>query len=636
MPAPGRRAFRRALIGIAALTLAPAFEPASARAWQAGAARPAPPIESGRPAPPLDRGRPESAPPGFSDRPAPGVGDPGRDTGRRYRFIESYAQPDANDSGIGPYQVAFVENLDRSFEQPGQAPERTQLVARAIVVERPARVGGVENRTVSALVRYYQTVQLTKDGVPDTSADGPAGLAGQTLWLQDDGRPAPTILTLPGSAPLNQEQFGFAAIQQVDLPKLGGLLSVLHQGVGSSWNVPRDAAEALVGDVILDGSLVATFEELLPPTETDQNSRAVIRVSGRVQLVSATTAVNAQLEFAFVDPETTLDGPQGGGQVNRLEPRMIDAQGSINRLLLAQRDVVEFPDATGRIGMRATQLRELNLERRRTVPADLIPPFPNPPLEPNRQNSWVVFLDPDDRFQFEHPQDYRPAPADEQAGEDVVLQRVRTDGVPDHMTFVFHPRGEVPPELRPDPFVQRMVEGWRSIPPPGVQVGQGSEGWLPEPEWGGKRVYRLELPLTYSPEAFAVQDAGRAYSSAYLVQLPNGSALELMSLTEGSPAEFREQVEEILRSFRVDPPSPAAPRAGVPARRPGANATPAPASVPEPEPEPEPGAEPGPGADVPPVQPGTGIPPVEPEETPAPPPTLDPDPSRRPPPPPID
>ncbi len=620
MPARGRRTGQ--LFGILGLALAFGLSPAMAMAWQEGASRPAPPIGATRPAPGLDSGQPASSPPGFETRPAPGVGEPGRDTGRRYRFIEAYAPPDANDSGIGPYQVAFVENLDRSFEQPGQAPERTQLVSRVIVVERPAQVGGIENRTVSALVRSYQTVQLTRDGVPDTSTTGPVGLAGQTFWLQDEGRPVPTILTLPGSSRLNQEQFGFAAYQQIDMPKLAGLLSTLHQGVGDRWNVPRDAAEALLGDTIIDGSLEATFEELIPPTATDQNTRAVIRVSGRVQLVSAMTAVNAQLEFAFIDPETTLDAPQGGQQLNTLEPRMLDVQGSINRLLLAQRDVVEFPDETGRIGMRATQLRELNLERRRTVPAELIPPLPNPAPEPTRQNSWVVFRDPENRFQFEHPQDYRPAPADQEAGEDVVLQRVRIDGVPDHMTFVFHPRGEVPPELRPDPFVQRMIEGWRSVPPPGVTVGQGSEGWLPEPEWGGKRVYRLELPLTYVPEAFAVQDAGRAYSSAYLVQLPNGAALELMSLTEGVPAEFREQVEEVLRSFQVDPP---APRASAPAPRPSPTPIPAPAPAPASAPETE----------VPPVESEPDVPAVEPSETPSPAPAPESD-ASRPPPPPID
>ncbi len=617
MLARGRRTVRRRLLQIVALGLA--FGPLPAIAWQVGGARPAPPIDATRPAPGLDNGRSGSAPPGFAEPPAPGLSEPGRDTGRRYRFIEAYSPPDANDSGIGPYQVAFVESLDRSFEQPGQAPERTQLVSRVIVVERPAQVGGIENRTVSALVRSYQTVQLTKDGVPDTSSLGPVGLAGQTFWLQDDGRPVPTILTLPGSSRLNQEQFGFAAYQQVDVPKLAGLLSALHQGVGSSWRVPRNAAEALLGDTIVDGTLEATFEGLIPPTETDQNSRAVIRISGRVQLISAMTAVNAQLEFAFVDPATTLDQPPGNGQVNTLEPRMLDVPGSINRLLLAQRDVVELPDATGRIGMRATQLREVNLERRRTVPPGLIPPLPNPTPVPTRQNSWVVFRDPENRFLFEHPQDYRPAPADQSAGEDVVLQRVRIDGVPDHMTFVFHPRGEVPAELRPDPFVQRMIEGWRSVPPPGVTVGQGSEGWLPEAEWGGKRVYRLELPLSYVPEAFAVQDAGRAYSSAYLIQLPNGAALEVMSLTEGSPVEFREQVEDVLRSFEVDPPAPAAPRAAAPVARP--NPTPAPA--------------PAPGTSVPPVEPEADVPPVESDEPPAVAPALESD-SSRPAPPPIE
>ncbi|QDV32269.1 hypothetical protein [Tautonia plasticadhaerens] len=582
----------------------------------------APGLDPSRAAPGLQGSGRSGEAPGLDtlDRPAPSATEPGAESSDRYRFIEAYGPPEAPGQDIGSYRVAFLETQDQSVEVAGAAPERARIAARVVYTARPAVVGGLENRQVSALVRQYETVQISRDDQDDSQPLGPAGLAGQTLWVQDQGGPAPTILTLPGSPSLTQAQFGFAAYDSVYVPELSGVLSPLHVGVGSSWALPKEAAEALAGDVIRNGTLEATFEDLLPPGEGQTDSRAIIRVSGRLELVNSQSAINARLEFAFEDPAPAADDPSR--PVATLDPTLVDVKGAVVRLLMAQRNVIEIPDADGRVMTRASQLRELNLERRLDLTGVTVPSLPVPPPTPTPENSWVSYHDPDNLFLFKHPQEFRPSPIQPMGGSTLNLSRNTLGGVPDDLTLVFFPRGEQPPEIRPEAFSQRIAETWQSVPSPGVTLGRGAEGFLPEADWPGTRVYRVELPITYRPSAYSLDEIGQAYFSAYLAQFSNGAVLELEAMTESAPAPFRAEVEAILRTVRVDPapprgssprptPSPSAtppPAASTPAASPDASSIPPPDpnAIPDPGPGADPGAGPGPEPDLPPPDPGTG------------------------------
>ncbi|RUL88765.1 hypothetical protein [Tautonia sociabilis] len=623
-----RRVGRWAILTAAGLAIGSVMTPSGAGARQEGR-RPAPSLNPSRPAPGLDTGR-AGSPPGLAPRPAPAATDPSIDPSIRYRFIEAYAPPDQPGAEIGPFRVAFVETLDQSIEVPGSAPRRTQLGYRVVYVARPAIVGGLDNRQVSALVRHYEVVQPARDGQPDDRLAGPAGLVGQTLWFQDDGRLAPSVLTLPGSPPLTEEQLGFVAYRQLVVPKLSGLLSPVHVAVGSSWGVPNSAAQVLVDDLITESSLEATLEDVLPPAAGETTSRAIIRLTGRLQLVNSSATINARLEFAFEDPSPQDAEGAAPRELSDVSPRMVDVQGAVVRLLMAQREILEIPGPDGRIAARATQVRSLNLERRLQVEAGAVPSLPPSPPTPTPENSWVIYRDPDDRFLFRHPQDYRPASADPGDGDTINLERRQVGGVPDYLTFVFFPRGDVPPEVRPEDFSQKIVEVWRSVPGRGVTIGRGAEGFLPEAQWPGMRVYRVELPLSYEPALYALADSGTAYFSAYLIQLANGAVLEVEGLSERPPEAFRQETEAILKTFIVDPPPLRA--QGQPAVAPPSSPSPSSPTAPEPggeeaspsgdgaSPPPSPTA-PGSSPSAPGVDPEAGVPPAaEPIPIPIPPP----------------
>ena len=129
-------------------------------------------------------------------------------------------------------------------------------------------VGGLDHDAVPALIRDYQSLSSSPETVSPTTTRParPAWRAGQ-LWFQNEAGPAPLVLTLPGSPPLTREQFGFVAYQQLYVPELAGLLPRYNIGIDSEWPIDKEAAEALVGNQILDGALQAKLVDVRPPAE---------------------------------------------------------------------------------------------------------------------------------------------------------------------------------------------------------------------------------------------------------------------------------------------------------------------------------------------------------------------------------
>ena len=502
----------------------------------------------------MAQGRQGPPPPPIGGPQSPTTGDTMADPSLRYRFVESYGDPRAPGDDIGAFRVAFVETRDQSIEAPGAAPRSAQLIARVRYLARPAMVDGRERERVSALVRTYQDIQLTIDGVPENDPDSVAGLANRSLWFSEQGGPAPTVLTLGPGRPLTQNQYSYVAYDQIYVPELEGLLPTLHTRVGGAWRVQTEAAEALVGSRILDGTLEGLLVEIRPPADGGDLSTAVFQITGRLELLNTRAAVNAEIQFAFQGgrPE-----PAEGG-IRTLDPTLVQVQGAIVRLLLAQREVALLPSEDGRSAPgRATLLRNLNLERRLGLDGAPSPALPASPIEKTDANSWVLYRDPEGRFDFRHPQEYRPVPFDPSSAEGAVhLQRPRLGGGPDDLYLEFTPGGRVLPET----FTQEQVQGWNGV---GVQVGNVNEGNLPEANWPGQRVYRTEATLGFSPEGFAVNESGRAYFSAYLVQYARDATLVLKAITVGNPntfrteaeeiGEFRREVESILKSVTLDP-----------------------------------------------------------------------------------
>jgi len=495
---------------------------------------PAPGSEApSRPAPPLEGAAP----------PDPTPNDSIRDSSVRYRFIESYRPPDAANSedGIGAFRVALIETIDTQIESAQAAPERSRVEYAARYVARPATVGGAQREQVSALMRRYEQVRVRRDGQIQEDPLGPTALADHELYLIDRGGPAPETLWLDPNRPLTQRQFRFVAYQQTYVPRLSGLIPNLYKGIGDEWYIDTSAAEALLGNRILEGTLKGMLTEIRDEPD-GVTRRAIIRVTGaEVQTLTSVVSVNARLEFVFEEPEDEALANRGPG----FTARGIDARGAIVKLRLAQREYTDLAGSTG-LPTRGVRERKLILERRLRLEGQQPPSVPDPPPAPNPDNSWVLYRDPDDRFQFRHPQQFlAPPTSGGQAGIQLLRPHPRLAG-PDEMYVEFVPQDRTPE----DEFVRTLVEGFRAA---GVQVGTPNAGALPEADWPGRRVYRVELPLTYVPSSFT--ESGRAYLFAYLVRFSRDATLYLRATTtQLDPLAFRDELEQILRTAELDPP----------------------------------------------------------------------------------
>ncbi len=507
---------------------------------------------------------------GSADLPPTASGLPGDQSSseissQRYRFVESYvnSEPEqTNDTKIGPYRVAFSESIDQRIETGGSEPLQSRRNHLVRYVALPALISGLDQERVDALIRRYDLVKVKSENPADEKPVGAAGLRGRELWFGKGPGATPFVQTLPGNPPLTQQQFEFVAFRQVSVPELNRIFPGGYIGVGTTWSLDASganpsnragpiAAGTLLGSPVLDGNLNCRFERVELVDEEGTLQRAIISLQGRFTLVGSVVAeLIGEIQFTF-----RVDQEVAGNQ--RLQMfRTISAQGAITKLLLAERAIKTIPGPDGNPS-RATRVRQLVLERRPNLGEALEPTRLTEAPRPTPLNSFVIYRDPEDRFQFRHPQGYRPAPVIpatelESApfkGSQIHMQRRRIAGNLDDLQLLY---------LQPDPnnvpefetFADEQVARWSES---GVTVGEVTRGFLPDADWPDRRVYRLVIPMVFDSNAVA-QGGGQAYAFSYLVQYNDGPTLQLGSLTGGEPNFFRDEVEEILRSVELNPP----------------------------------------------------------------------------------
>jgi hypothetical protein len=493
----------------------------------------------------------------------------------RFLFSERYSRPGATDDDgkIGAYRVAFVETIDTATEVPRAAPQRTRTVVVAKCSELPVIVQGSDGDVVVSLIRRYDSFRVEPD-LRKTPSE-PKPLEGREVWVQRSRNVNPMILTLGDSErPLRREEFHFASDQQIFVPDLADALPDTQIKVGQSWRIQPLGTQTLLGGRVTGGELTGQLISVEPVEGNPSRVRAYFKVSGHVRLNASTAAVNAEAEFEFPTPDPASLTGQPTSPTAITTGNKIVARGAIVRLALSQVETVgTFID--GQRG-KTTRTRQIILERRLglTGVAPIDPP--SEPPTPTRNNSWVRTFDSTGRFSFDHPQAFTPGPAIPEH-DGAHLMRA-TEAGPDDLYVAFRPKERTDV----DDLSRRMVA---SSSTNGFKILRGPSGWLPEEQWGGRRVYRMELGLTPSVPPPANAPRVQAALELYLVRFPQDASAYLQALTaQPDPSEFQQETAEIVRTFRIDDQAisatPTAPTSTTPARAPNPAATDSPPPIP--------------------------------------------------------
>lgn len=470
----------------------------------------------------------------------------------RYRFVERYASTEdrARPEILTQYRVGVREVYRIAREQPQAAPQRDETTLQSIYTERIARV---ERGVVTDLVRRYDRVNL-KTTLPLRPFKD-RWLEGLTIWYRIRPNLNPEVLCLTPDRRLRQQEYE-RIIQQVVLPQLTTLFPANPIRVGDRWTLPRVAVRALLGPGLLVEDDQVQAELLEVRKTTGESLVAIFRVQGEVGSLEGPSALNAELDFAFV-PAAADPAPNRVKPAARPAEGVLEARGFVQKLRLAQVNNVAAAVSEGRL--KQTVTRELVLERR---PADQAggagqtPPLevPNPPPVPTEANSWLTYDDPQARFHFRHPQTLQVVRLYPDGGVDLLDRRPDGQDVV-QLSLVPKTADSSRDRLASDPlqYKKMLMEQWKQQ---GEQVQMGTSGWLPEAEWAprNRRVYRIEAALKPAAADGAVSPSGRIYLDSYLVQFTRNETMKVTALTTQEPhIEFRNQAESIIKSFEFGP-----------------------------------------------------------------------------------
>jgi hypothetical protein len=478
-------------------------------------------------------------------RPDPGAAQddlqaPALDLTSRYRLVETYTtKPDA--PGLSQYQVAFRETLSRAQETEQSAPKQTVIVRQARFTEAPAEVGPSDDRLVSAVVRRYEAAQVTPN--PFEALSIPPLMKDLTLWYKEQpGSDLPSLVVLSQARPLYEHEYQFTANNPYT-PNLSLLLPDPHLPpihLLETWQPTARAIATLVGDSIEGGAVDARLSEIRPGSG-GTSQVAIIDLVGEVTgRQKGEIALKAQIEFLF-----TPERPEKAGEEDQDADAPIVARGGISKVRLAQVSTIPGDRESGSPG--SSIRRDLVLQRRWPVVGEPLT-VPQAPPEPDRANSWITFVQPDGRYYLRYPQELRPDLLRREGREILSLLDVRPDGL-SQLKFYFQP--ETQP--KPDDVFRQALGRWREA---GFQVQPTAPTRLPADSWPNVEVHRLEAVLI--PRAEAGAPANRLHSDVYLLLFSRNSALVVEALTaqEGA-ASFRNQVEDILKTFTLGQPQAA-------------------------------------------------------------------------------
>jgi hypothetical protein len=504
----------------------------------------------------------------------------------RYRFVERYGiEEDPNRPQlITQYRVGVIETTKYETDRAQGAPERNERSRLMLYVERAAKVGRLGELT--DLMRRYDAIRFN-DLVKARPLNPPL-LKGLTIWYHRRPPLKPQIFSLTEGRGLRDDEY-ILIEQDVNIPNLIAFFPRTAQRVGDTWEIPPAAVQDISGR-LPDGAgfeLTGTLHKV-SKSEDGKNLIAQIGVEGQFDVMRQPSAFKALIDFVFQPRGVAI--PAGVAKAEGAS-KVVEATGAITVAKLAHVKVAELPGSDGRLKQRVTV--ELTLERRplalepgeKGVAVAALPP--QPPPTATQENSWVMYDDPAGRFSFRHPQelaqyeakspiqhavdlgDFRPSGA---ALLGVMLPSNRVDTERDLRFFdAKHFQAEMEKEFAPTKDQDRLT--W------------GAVGWLEDEDWKARKrkVFRMEGRFT--PE----KGGPPVYIDLYLVSDLNSQksfTVEAWMGREGAHVAYRNDVEDVIRSFQWTPsekrsPAPAAAPAtttapaAAPAAAPEAGATPA-------------------------------------------------------------
>ncbi len=464
----------------------------------------------------------------------------------RYRFSERYTTDDARTGPgvVGSYRVAIVDVVRDSVESAQGAPKRTESSRRVLFVERLAE-SSVGIGTVASTVRAIETYQAKPEDRLKMMGSRP--LEAASVLVRPKVGELPQILSLSDGRQLTEYEYD-ALAHQVFVPHLTALLPTQVVRIGDTWRIPRKAAQALLGDPTLQGdTLVGRLAEVRKEVDGPRMV-ASIAITGKLAGAVAETTVNAEVLFTFqgsTAPKAASKKPTF--PPNPAEDQM-EARGAITELRLGSVTSGPLP-GPGRLRFQSN--RELTLHRQLGVVAGgaVLPTLERAP-ETSEANSWLTHVDPSGRYSFRHPQDMIPPdPSLPTKPNTTLLIRGGREGR-DMLQVEFFPRTLAIEDLK-----KALAEKYSLMK---MELLKGDEGWLPEVEWPGVRIYRINAALkSADPKAAAPGGSNRIHFDGYLIQFAQSvSILAIASTSRESVAPFRQDVESLLKTIKIDPPRP--------------------------------------------------------------------------------
>ncbi len=342
----------------------------------------------------------------------------------RYKFSERYGLNDdpARPELITQYRVGVREKTKWVNDKAQAAPDRFERNRLFIYSERAAQVG--RNGEPNALVRRYDFVQF-KDGTPMRRLNPPF-LEGLTVWYHRRPPMRPQVLSLTPDRSLRDAEFGYIS-EEVSIPMLASFLPPAAVRASETWTIRRDAILQILGEMP-DPEEFEMTGTLLKVSKLKDGKTCVadVGVSGQFNaLVAGLSSFSARIEFTFEPRGLALPAPdvgaapkaEGGGSSSGARGRdgVVEATGRITYAFLSHAAARPTPGTDGRL--KTTITSELVLERRTLTPSPGERAAPNAPLPlpeappiATEANSWLTYVDPEGRFQFRHPQEFRAPP----------------------------------------------------------------------------------------------------------------------------------------------------------------------------------------------------------------------------------
>lgn len=466
--------------------------------------------------------------PAAAAKPGQSLGSALKNVSTKYRFREVYSLKDGEPLAgeVGQTRNAFKETLVMTVDAPKGAPVRSERTRQVIYTERPAMLSGT-NR-VAAVVRRFETLRFdpAPQGV-DVARNPP--LDGLVVYVVK-GPAGEQILSLTDGRSVTDFEFGVATT----VPTLLNFAELLPQTplrIGETWTITRNTSRMLLGrGQVQSTKLLGTLVSIQPSASNPKDFIAILGISGNVTTDLGICSLNLQYEFDFTEGTARVDDLPVIGA--RGQDTIISAAGAITKMTYAQLEVADVDGVNGRL--KQVFDRKLVFERQVTGRQNPVN-IPSSPPTPTKENSWLVFEDPLNRFTLMHPPVFRP-----QMTDDNMVMLVTADKEPDFIRMDADPENVRPETLRKD-----LEAEWKAD---GFQVFAVSEGWLDDPAWRNRRVYFVEAAL----QAKDVSNNKRGHFDAFHIQFPQKKPILAESMTYSEQStQFRTLVEQILQTVEV-------------------------------------------------------------------------------------